>query len=213
MMNARQRQRDEGRVGTILAIVGCLCLLTLTFGAGFYSGRVLSRTTSSTSGSQATAVPTPRGSAPGALASAAPPPLTFYEELTAPLAVSPAPAVPKLSASESRRAPDKPEPSPTRVEDKAAKAEKREGAARKAEAESAASRFTVQIAAYSVRASAEALRSTMAATGHVAYIVESDGPAGTPRYRVRVGSYATREAAIAAASRLPVAGARYVTNR
>ena len=203
MMNARQRQRDEGRVGTILAIVGCLGLLTLTFGAGFYSGRVLSRTTSSTSGSPA----------PGALASAAPPPLTFYEELTAPLAVSPAPAVPKLSASESRRAPDKPEPSPTRVEDKAAKAEKREGSARKAEAEGAASRFTVQIAAYSVRASAEALRSTMAATGHVAYIVESDGPAGTPRYRVRVGSYATREAAIAAASRLPVAGARYVTNR
>ena len=61
------------------------------------------------------------------------------------------------------------------------------------------SRFTVQIAAYSARASAEALRNTITAAGHQAYIVENDGPPGTPRYRVRVGSYPTREAAIAAA--------------
>jgi DedD protein len=76
-----------------------------------------------------------------------------------------------------------------------------------------ASRFTVQIAAYTVRASAEALRSTISAAGHDAYIVENEGPPGTPRYRVRVGSYPTREAAIAAATRLPGAGARYVTSR
>jgi cell division protein FtsN len=207
MMNARQRQRDEGRVGTILAVVGCLGLLTLTFGAGFYSGRVWSRTASSMTAVQASAVPVP---GPGAPASAGPPPLTFYEELTAPL---PAATVSKLTTNEPRRASDKLEPSPTWVEDKGAKGDRREGSARKGEGESAAPRFTVQIAAYSVRASAEALRSTMVATGHVAYIVESDGPAGTPRYRVRVGSYATREAAIAAASRLPVAGARYVTSR
>jgi cell division protein FtsN len=214
MMNARQRQRDEGRLGTILAVLGCLGLLTLTFGAGFYSGRVWGRTTSSMIAVQASAVPVPRGSGPGAPASAEPPPLTFYEELTAPLtAASPAATMPKLTTNEPRRASDKLEPSPTRIEDKGAKGDRREGSARKGEAESAAPRFTVQIAAYSVRASAEALRNTMAATGHVAYIVESDGAAGTPRYRVRVGSYATREAAIAAASRLPVAGARYVTSR
>ncbi|MGH7334570.1 MAG: SPOR domain-containing protein, partial [Candidatus Rokuibacteriota bacterium] len=141
--------------------------------------------------------------------------LTFYEELTAPLPrpSSSASTAARLAANEPRRAVDKPEPPPARLDDKAARVEKRESPARKTESDTAAPRFTVQIAAYSVRASAEALRNTMTATGHVAYIAESDGPAGTARYRVRVGSYPTREAAIAAASRLPVAGARYVTSR
>ena len=118
-----------------------------------------------------------------------------------------APAVPKLSAS---RAP--PSSGQARAESDARRGQggerptKREGAARKAEAESAAPRFTVQIAAYSARASAEALRSTISASGHEAYIVESEAPPGAPRYRVRVGSYPSREAAIAAASRLPGAG-------
>jgi len=213
MVNARQRERDEGRVGSILAVVGCLGLLTVTFGAGFYSGQVWNHTGRSGTVVQGNVVPAPRGS--GGAAVALSPALTFYEELTAPL---PAPTPPagtgtKLAASEPRRAPDKAEPVSARVEDKGARTEKREGPARKGESENAAPRFTVQIAAYNARASAEALRNTMTATGHVAYIVESDGPPGTPRYRVRVGSYATREAAIAAASRLPVAGARYVTSR
>jgi cell division protein FtsN len=209
MVNARQRQRDEGRIGSILAVVGCLGLLTFTFGAGFYSGRVWGRAGSPEAASQVGVAPTPRGSGAGTQAvAAAPPALTFYEELTAPL---PPPA--PTQASEPRRGGDRLEPSPPRAEDKGARSEKRDGSPRKADAETSAPRFTVQIAAYSVRASAEALRNTMAATGHVAYIVEGDGPPGTPRYRVRVGSYATREAAIAAASRLPVAGARYVTSR
>ncbi len=206
MVNARGRQRDEGRVGSILAVVGCLGLLTMTYGSGLYRGRIWSQTARAGTAVQPSAMPTTRASGAGAVAAAAPPALTFYEELTAPLAGPslPAPTVTKPAASEPRRAPDKPEPA-ARVEDKSGRAERRDG--------SLVPRFTVQIAAYSVRASAEALRNTVSATGHVAYIVESDGPPGTPRYRVRVGSYATREAAIAAAARLPVAGARYVTSR
>jgi hypothetical protein len=46
----------------------------------------------------------------------------------------------------------------------------------------------------------------------VAYIVESDGPAITPAIAC-AWDRMQREAAIAAASRLPVAGARYVTSR
>jgi len=213
MSNARQRQRDEGRMGSILAVIGCLGLLALTFGTGFYSGRVLSRAPSSSPGAaiQASAGQIPRGS--GASTTPVPAPaLTFYEELTAPLPPSSSPS-PKLVAAESRRAVDKPEVNPARVEDKGAWVEKRDAPPRKGESETSAARFTVQVAAYSVRASAEALRNTITATGHQAYIVENDGPPGAPRYRVRVGSYATREAAIAAASRLPVAGARYVTSR
>jgi len=213
MMNARRRQRAEGRLGSILAIIGCLGLLGFTFGAGFYSGRFWTRaaSASSTAAPQASAAPEPRGPAavaPGVI----PPALTFYEELTAPLSPTSPPA-PKLAAAELRRAVDKPDLGVARVEDKAGRSEKRDAPAHKAEPETSAPRFTVQIAAYSVRASAEALRSTITATGHEAYIVENDGPAGVPRYRVRVGSYPTREAAIAAAARLPVAGARYVTSR
>ena len=81
------------------------------------------------------------------------------------------------------------------------------------ESATAGARYTVQIAAYSGRAAAEALRSTISASGHDAYIVETDGPPGAPRYRVRVGSYPSREAAVAAASRLPVPGERFVTTR
>jgi DedD protein len=213
MMNARGRQRDEGRTGSILAVIGCLGLLALTFGTGFYSGRVWSRAASPSPGPavQASAGGIARGSGPSATPVPSPA-LTFYEELTAPLPPSSS-LSPKLVATEPRRAADKPEASPARVEDKGARGEKRDAPPRKGESETSAARFTVQIAAYSVRASAEALRNTITATGHQAYIVENDGPPGAPRYRVRVGSYATREAAIAAASRLPVAGARYVTSR
>ena len=54
--------------------------------------------------------------------------------------------------------------------------------------------FTVQVAAYKARTPAEALRAKLAAAGHEAYVVQVDTP-GSARYRVRVGSFAAREAA------------------
>ena len=102
-----------------------------------------------------------------------------------------------------------------RPDDRTVRSDKRgaDASARRDEPIAAPPRFTVQVAAYSAKTSAEALRNTITASGHQAYIVESEGPPGAPRYRVRVGSYPSREAAIAAAARLPVPGARYVTTR
>jgi cell division septation protein DedD len=222
-MSSRRRSDAPGRIGSTLVAVGCLGVLGLTFGVGFYSGRHWPRPPLTAADADAGSP----GSTGGAISSrlparGAPPALTFYEELTAPLTppAPPAkvpprkpapPAAPGTQAvAAERRSVEKaavPAPRPEeRAARVAAEAPRRSEPAR-------AGRFTVQIAAYSARASAEALRSSVSASGHEAYIVESDGPPGAPRYRVRVGSYASRDAAIAAASRLPVPGPHYVTTR
>jgi cell division septation protein DedD len=201
-------------MGSTLVAVGCLGILGATFLAGFYSGRYWTR-------SMAVA---PEGAAAGGEIAARarggpaplrpPPALTFYEELTAPM--SPAPSLVKGAPSEPRRPAERAPVTAPRPDDQAARKDKRPGEtpARPADPSGGAgSRFTVQIAAYSAKASAEALRATISASGHEAYIVESDSPPGAPRDRVRVGSYPSREAAAAAAARLAVPGGRYVTSR
>ena len=66
--------------------------------------------------------------------------------------------------------------------------------------------FTIQVGAYKAREPAEALRARLAAAGHAAYVAEIDS-SGSVRYRVRIGSFATREAAQQAADKI-VAGER-----
>ncbi len=181
---------------------------------GFYSGRYWTRAslpaaTTDTPPAVASTPPVRRG----ASAVATSPALTFYEELTAPLAAAPAPRAShaqRAAASGGTR-----DSVAARPDDRTTRSDKRgaDAPARRGEPVTAPPRFTVQVAAYSAKTSAEALRNTITASGHEAYIVESEGPPGAPRYRVRVGSYPSREAAIAAASRLPVPGARYVTTR
>ena len=63
------------------------------------------------------------------------------------------------------------------------------------------SRFTVQVGAFKVRAQAEALRTKLAERGQDAAVSEVE-IGGTTQYRVRVGAFATREAAQEAAGRL-----------
>ena len=104
------------------------------------------------------------------------PTLTFYQELTKPLAALPPP--PKRERT----------PRPQRPE----------GQRNDPPATEASGAFTVQVAAYRTRAHADALRQSLAASGHDAYVVEAEA-AGGMTYRVRVGAYATREAARAAA--------------
>lgn len=58
-------------------------------------------------------------------------------------------------------------------------------------------RYTIQVAAYSTRDSAERLRKSLAARGYDARVVGSAKP-----FRVRVGRYATREEANAAAAHM-----------
>jgi cell division septation protein DedD len=222
-MSARRRSAPSGRIGSTLVAIGCLGILGLTFGVGFYSGRHWARSPLGAADPDTGTVASGGGAArAGSRGIPAAPALTFYEELTAPLTppappakapppkVAP-PAAPGTQAGAAERRPvEKAAVPAARPEERAARPAAE--APRRSEP-AGAGRFTVQIAAYSARASAEALRSSVSASGHEAYIVESDGPPGAPRYRVRVGSYASREAAIAAASRLPVPGPHYVTAR
>src|SRR5262249_4331298 len=226
MTDSRRSRRHPSRIGSMLVAVGCLGLLGIIFGAGFYTGRYWTRASMAaaplgTPSAMASASVTPAHRGAGPLPPT--PALTFYEELTAPLPVPSVP--PRAPANETRHPAESPT---TRSEEKVAKGDRpadvppmRRSQAtgveappgRRSELTTVAPRFTVQLAAYSARASAEALRNTVSAAGVEAYIVESDIPPGAPRYRVRVGSYPTREAAMAAASRLPVPGPLYVTTR
>lgn len=61
-----------------------------------------------------------------------------------------------------------------------------------AESASPARRWTVQVSSFRSRALAEDLREKLAAKGYDAYLVAVETDDGRVRYRVRVGSYATR---------------------
>jgi len=163
------RRRGSGP-GTFLVIVGCLAVLSGTFAVGLIAGRHWpgARTVKSAAEPRS-----PRGRDRSASVAEPTPTLTFYDELTAPLA-APAPVrppKPRVEKSEAAR-PEKPEP--------------RSGP------------FTVQVGAYRTREPAEALRARLAAAGRAAYVVEAEAPGGV-RYRVRVGVFPTREAAQTAA--------------
>lgn len=214
---SRSARRGWGaRAGSALVVLGCLGVLGAVFTAGVYTGRYW-------------AAPGPGRPSGEVVRAPRVPQLTFYEELTAPLtpvpvaipATRPAPAAtpdrrPAPEPSAERRVPaERTEVPPARSREAGldARPERRASEPVPRRADLAPARYTVQVAAYSARASAETLRATIAAAGYEAYVAEADGPPGTPRYRVRVGSFPTREAAIAAASRLPVSGARYVVAR
>lgn len=202
-MNAARRQGGDSRVGSMLALVGCLAVLGATFGTGVYTGVYWSRSPAGSGrGQTELAAGKARGPAPQT------PTLTFYQELTAPLGTAPGPPAGRFTASERRGAPEK--------------SERRPWGAREARTDAKVDRkgeppatYTVQVAAYGARAPAEALRAAMTSAGHDAYVVEMDPATGGARYRVRVGSFATRVAASATAARLRTEGQRssYVTTR
>ena len=62
--------------------------------------------------------------------------------------------------------------------------------------------YTIQVAAYKNRRQADASRRQLANAGLDAYVVTLAAQDGVARYRVRVGTYRTREEAAAAAERL-----------
>lgn len=184
-MAARAPRGTPSRVGTVFVVIGLLTILGSTFGAGVYTGRRWALPAPVKSDAARKDV-VERAKPP------APPTLTFYQELTAPLTAPPPPKPSKppkpadalLIASRPAAmppVPGVPPPPPAPPADG----------------------YTVQVGAYRARPPADALRATLVAAGHDADIVESDGPGGA-RYRVRVGAFATREAARAAAARLGV---------
>jgi cell division protein FtsN len=131
----------------------------------------------------------------GALATEAPR-LTFYQELTAPLA-----SLPRTAPQSSQR----PE-APRGTSEPGARSESSSGQrplerAMVARADGAGERFTIQVAAYGTPRLAETLRGRLAAKGHDAAVSEVATSSG-PRWRVRVGTYTSRDDARAAAARL-----------
>jgi DedD protein len=203
-------------VGGLLALIGCLSMLGLAFGLGVLAGRYWSRSAVGPT----VAAATEERSLRGGRASVTTPPLTFYQELTAPLAPTPVP--PPRTAAEPRRLPEKnglaaasDDPARRREGDAASRTVVDPVPRGGGPAAGAGAKYTVQIGAYGTREPAEALREALVAAGHEAYVVEMDGRRGAARYRVRIGSFPTRVAAAAAAARLERGGypSTYVTSR
>jgi DedD protein len=184
----RGRQRGGTRTGTFLVLAGIAGVLTVTFVAGVWTGRNWPVIVGNPKSPVAAEPPAKGRVATERVRPTEPlPPLTFYQDLKAPLTAPPPP--PK---------PAKPPRLPELKREEAAPTAPALPPARPTEA---ASRFTVQVAAYNARPAAETLRSTLAAAGHEARIVESDQGGGV-RYRVQVGTFPTKEAAREAAARL-----------
>jgi cell division protein FtsN len=203
-MRGGRGRAAPSRLASSLFVVGCLGVLGATFLAGVAAGRFWPRAQAAPSvvadKESAAARPgekTTRAGDRSARAADPAPALTFYQDLTAPLTAPPPPKAAKPGRVEKSDKPATPEPAP-----------KPEPPARPDAPAPAASpgAFTIQVGAYKAREPAEALRARLAAAGHDAYVAEIDG-GGAVRYRVRIGSFATREAAQQAADRI-VAGER-----
>jgi cell division protein FtsN len=171
-----RRGEAPGRVASLFFAIGCLSVLGLAFTGGVAAGRHWPRWLPSLGGP---AAPIERDVAARKPVEPRPPApvLTFYQELTAPLAAPPPPGKPKV---------DKPQ---------------RSGAETGGETRVNDTRYAVQVGAFKERGPADAMRVNLAAAGWDAYLAEIEGP-DVVRYRVRVGSYTSRDEARQAAQRL-----------
>ncbi len=202
------RRKKGNPLGAFFFLLGCLTVLGGTFALGVFTGRSWDRlpfVRKATADAASAPGPAPAGLAkPRGRGDKAEPALdpsqtlTFYQELTAPLGVIPPPPA----------RPRREEPPVVKREE----GPKQEEPPRREEA--ARGGFTVQVAAYRDREPAETLRTTLAAAGHEAYVVEAQAEGGV-RYRVRVGAFASRETAQDTVARLAREGraAAYVTLR
>lgn len=189
-----RRVEAPSRVASLFFAIGCLSVLGLAFTGGVAAGRHWPRWLPFLGGPAATTerdvvARKPVDSRPPA------PVLTFYQDLTAPLAAPPPSAKPKV---------DKP---PRSGADTV-------GETRAADTRAGDTRYAVQVGAFKERGPADAMRATLAAAGWDAYLAEIEGP-DVVRYRVRVGSYTNRDEARQAAQRLSRErrSATYVTVR
>ena len=211
---SRTRARSSSRLASLLFGIGCLVVLGVTFALGVAAGRrwphSLPGFSASADVTAATSKERDRKAEGQGLAKTiaeAPPVLTFYRELTAPLTPPP----PTRAAAKPEAKPKEPEGKPKETaKPRPAETVKPAPAA----PESVEGRFTVQVGAFKARSQADALRARLAAGGEPAYVSEVEAD-GAMQYRVRVGSFATREAAREAAARLAIERqlATYVTAR
>jgi rare lipoprotein A len=197
-MAPRRGSRGPGGPSNLLAsfflVLGCLTVLGVTFALGVTAGRrwpmglplpglgaapvVAARTERETP-------KRPEGRAldkdkPRPITEA-PPVLTYYRDLTAPL------GSPTAHVGSPGVAPAAPAPPRSDAAREVVKVAPRSDG-----------RFTVQVGAFTVRTQAEALRARLTDGAYVSEVETG----GVMHYRVRVGDFATREAADQAASRL-----------
>lgn len=235
----RAQARPRGgrrRLSSLLFAIGCLAVLGVTFALGMAAGRRWpdGLPLPGFRGAPATATaaarterdgkrPEPRGldKDKGKARAEAPPVLTFYHELTAPMATPPPTTRPAARPERPEAKPAEPPKPAARPVTSAPAADTSlqdvEGtppiptqpAPAKAE-----TKFTVQVGAFKVRGQAEALRTRLAERGQEATVSESE-TGGVTQYRVQVGTFATREAAQEAAARLAAERrvSTYVTTR
>jgi cell division protein FtsN len=189
-MRAGRGRRAPSRLASALFVVGCLGVLGATFMAGVMAGRFWPRGGAGQPATATKEIAPARGADRTARPVEPTPALTFYQDLTAPLT-----APPPVKPAKPGRADAAPKPPPASLSLPEASAPAPTAGA-----------FTVQVGAYKAREPADALRARLVAAGHDAYVAEIDA-AGSARYRVRIGSFATREAARLAADKI-VAGER-----
>lgn len=216
--------------GAVVVILGLTFTLGLLVGRQWARGSAAAVTPSASEAvRKASATPPRRGGiAAETMADRTPEPtekLTFYQTLTEPLnaggpprpeakpvtvkvsasAPEPKPAAVKVSAP---GAPATPAPSPVSTPAPAAPpvtvslppAPGKGGAT--TPPAPITSPWTVQVGAFKNRRQAEDTRQHLAATGLEAYVASVAAQDGQPRFRVRVGTYRTREEAVVVAERL-----------
>ena len=193
-------RRSGSRTGTFLVLAGIAGVLGVTFIAGVWTGHnwpVIAGNPKTPAPAEPAAARRAAGEGPRPAETL--PTLTFYHELTAPLTAPPPPRKPARPPRPAE--PKRPEPARSEEASPAPSAPAPPPRAELPPAAAPDTRFTIQVAAYNARALAEALRSTLAAAGHEARVVETASGASV-RYRVQVGTFTTREAAREAAGRL-----------
>lgn len=224
---SRRRSHEPSRLGTLLLLVGLATILGGTFLAGMTVGRQWPGVLPMFGAAARRGADTPRGrdaqmrGADRAKPVEPAPVLTFYQELTAPL-TSPPPARPKPERNAAPKTPPASTPPATSATAPNTTAGHYEpiitdpGPATPAAATDGAAgarSYTVQVGAFGNRPQADALRSTLAAAGFDAHVAEIAGPSSL-RYRVRVGTFTSREAAKPTAQRLAERKlSTYVTTR
>jgi DedD protein len=230
MASARRRAGGGPGFGQWLVLGGAVVvILGLTFALGLLVGRQLARSSlaaappSASEAARKAGAPASRrgGIAAETMADRTPEPtekLTFYQTLTEPLnggsarpeakpvtvkvsAPSPAPPAAAGPAPTPASPPASLPPAPGKAPVPTAPAAP---VAKPAASPTAASPWTVQVGAFKNRRQAEDTRQQLAAAGLEAYVASVAAQDGQPRFRVRVGTYRSREEAAAAAERIRV---------
>ena len=227
MAQTRRRTGGPGFGQWIVLGGAVVVILGLTFTLGMLVGRQLARSnlvalgpSPSEAARRGTATPASRrgGIAAETMADRVPEStekLTFYQTLTEPLGATGAPrsdpskpVTVKVSAPEPRPAappapPSTPAPAaPSLPPAASAPALPPATKATVAAVPAAPNGWTVQVGAFKNRHQADETRQHLAAAGLDASVVSVSAQDGQPRFRVRVGTYRTREEAVAAAQRL-----------